>query len=152
MTSMKRALKRGGMVLVAVLLVVQFIPMARTNPAPTREVRWNATATRALAVRSCFDCHSDATVWPWYSHVAPVAWFVINHVNDGRRRMNFSEWDLPQRATFDDVEKNVTSGDMPIWNYVMMHKEAKLTPAETTQLLAGLRATFLQDPPIPRRR
>jgi hypothetical protein len=149
---MKRALKRGGTALVVVLLAVQFIPMARTNPAPTRDVRWDTTATRALAVRSCFDCHSDATEWPWYSHMAPVSWFVINHVNDGRRHLNFSEWDLPQRATFDDVEKNLTSGDMPIWNYVLMHAEAKLTPAETTQLLAGLRATFIQDPPIPQRR
>jgi len=149
---MKRALKRSGMVLVAILLAVQLIPMARTNPAPTRDVRWDTTATRDLAVRSCADCHSDATAWPWYSHVAPVSWFVINHVNDGRRHLNFSEWNLPQRATFDDVEKNVTSGDMPIWNYVLMHKDAKLTPGETTQLLAGLRATFLQDPPIPRQR
>ena len=140
------------MVLVAVLLAIQAIPMPRTNPVATREVRWDAPATRALAVRGCFDCHSNATTWPWYSHVAPVSFFVINHVNSGRRRLNFSQWDQPQRATFSDVEKAVSGGDMPIWNYVILHQDAKLTPPETTQLLNGLRATFLQDPPIPRRR
>lgn len=149
---MKRVYSRSAVALVIVLLAIQAIPMPRTNPAVTREVRWNTPATRALAERSCMDCHGNATVWPWYSRVAPVSFFVINHVNGGRRHLNFSEWDKPQRATLDDVEKNVTSGDMPIWNYVLMHREAKLAPDETRQLLDGLRATFLQDPPIPRPR
>jgi hypothetical protein len=149
---MKRVLSRAAMVLLAVLLAIQFIPQPRTNPTVTREVRWDAPATRAIARRACMDCHSDATVWPWYSHVAPMSFLVINHVNDGRRHLNFSEWDKPQHATFDDVEGNVSSGDMPIWNYVIVHPEARLTPAEKTQLLDGLRATFLHDPPVARKR
>lgn len=149
---MRRVFTRVGLAALAALLAIQLIPKARTNPPVTREVRWDAPATRALAARACFDCHSNATAWPWYSHVAPASFLVINHVDDGRRRLNFSEWDQPQRATFGDVEENVASGEMPIWNYVMMHPEARLTPAETTQLLGGLRATFQQDPPIARRR
>ena len=86
------------------------------------------------------------TEWPWYSHIALASFLVANHVNDGRRRLNFSEWDKPQRATFKDVEDNMTRGEMPIWNYVLVHRQAKLTPAETKELLDGLRATFLQDP------
>ena len=136
----------------AVLLAIQFVRMPRTNPAATREVRWDTPATRALASRACFDCHSNGTVWPWYSHVAPASWLVINHVNSGRRHLDFSEWDRPQHATFTDVEDNVTSGEMPIWNYVIVHPRAKLTPAERQQLLDGLRATLLNDPPIARRR
>jgi mono/diheme cytochrome c family protein len=149
---MRRALVRVGTVLFAALLAMQFIPLSRTNPPATREVRWDTPATRALARRTCFDCHTNETEWPWYSHVAPASFLVISHVNNGRRRLNFSEWDKPQRATFSDVEDNVTRGEMPIWNYVIVHQQAKLTPAETKRLLDGLRATFLQDPPIARPR
>jgi hypothetical protein len=79
---------------------------------------------------------------------------MANHVDDGRRDLNFSEWDKPQRSGFDDVKKEVNDGDMPIWNYVLLHPEAKLSAAEKTQLIDGLKATFLQDPPTlaPRRR
>ena len=147
---MKRALKRVGLVLLALLVAMQFVPQSRTNPPVTREVHWDAPATRALAQRACFDCHSNTTTWPWYSHVAPASFLVISHVNDGRRHLDFSEWDSPQHATIKNVEDEVTQGDMPIWNYVIAHPQARLSAAETTQLVAGLRATFLQDPPIPR--
>lgn len=149
---MKRALTWIGTGLLAVLVVIQFIPNPRTNPPVTREVRWDAPATRELARGACLDCHGNDTVWRWYSRIAPASFLVVNHVNDGRRRLNFSEWDKPQRATFKDVDENISVGDMPIWNYVLVHREAKLTPAEKTQLIDGLRATFLQDPPIPRKR
>jgi hypothetical protein len=144
----KRASIHVGWALLAVVVGMQFIPQARTNPPVTREVRWAAPATRALAQRACFDCHSNTTTWPWYSHVAPASFLVINHVNDGRRRLDFSEWDRPQRVTLANVEDAVTLGQMPIWNYVLVHPQAKLSAAETSQLLDGLRATFLQDPPI----
>ena len=131
---------------------LQLVPLSRTNPPVTREVRWNAPETRALAQRACFDCHSNLTVWPWYSHVAPVSLFVVNHVSDGRRRLNFSTWDQPQRAKMEDVEDQITRGEMPIDNYTWMHPASRLTPDERRQLIDGLRATFLADPPIPRGR
>ena len=149
---MKRALRWTGIGLLAVFVGIQFISEPRTNPPVTREVKWDAPATRELAKRACFACHTNQTAWPWYSHVAPMSFLVVGHVNDGRRRMNFSEWDKPQRATFKDVDENISDGEMPIWNYVLVHRQAKLTPAEKTQLIDGLRATFLQDPPIRRQR
>lgn len=151
-TRLRRVFRWGVLIVLALLIAMQLVPTQRTNPPVSREVRWDSPATRALARPGCMDCHSDATVWPWYSHVAPMSFLVINHVNDGRRRLNFSEWDQPQRATFADVEENVTSGEMPIWNYVILHPGAKLTAAEKTQLLDGLRATFLRDPPVARQR
>jgi len=146
---MTRLVKRMALAALGILIAMQFIPVTRTNPPVTREVRWDSPATRALAERACFDCHSNLTVWPWYSHVAPMSLLVTSHVVDGRERLNFSEWDHPN-AGFDHVNRNVTSGDMPIWNYVLLHRLAKLTPAERQQLLTGLEATFRQDPPIPR--
>jgi hypothetical protein len=141
---------RVALVVLAILVGIQLIPEPRTNPPVTREIKWDAPGTRLLAERACFDCHTNETVWPWYSRVAPTSFLVVSHVNDGRARLNFSEWDHPN-ANFDDVNRMVTSGQMPIWNYVLIHPAAKLTPAETQRLLAGLQATFLRDPASPRR-
>lgn len=146
---MMRYWKRGAIAVAAILILLQLIPARVTNPPVTREVRWDTPGTRALAKRACFDCHTNETEWPWYSHVAPMSFLVVGHVNDGRARLNFTEWDRPN-ATFTSVNRNVTMGNMPIWNYVLMHPGARLTPEETQQLLAGLQATFQRDPPIPR--
>lgn len=150
---MKRAAKFLGVLLVGVFVGIQFVPQARTNPPVSREVHWDSPDTRALAQRACFDCHSNVTAWPWYSHVAPASFLVVDHVVDGRRHLNFSEWDKPQRGTMKDIEELVHSGEMPIWNYVLLHPEAKLTPEEAGQLIEGLRKTYEQDPPTrPQRR
>jgi heme-binding protein len=153
-SSMKRLFKRFVLVLIALLVVIQFIPVSKTNPPVTREVRWDSAVSRALAQRSCFDCHSNRTTWPWYVRIAPASFFMANHVEDGRRDLNFSEWDKPQRSGLDDVKREVDDGDMPVWSYLLLHPEARLSAAERTQLIDGLKATFLQDPPTlaPRRR
>ncbi|ARA94491.1 hypothetical protein AWN76_015890 [Rhodothermaceae bacterium RA] len=148
MTSRLRLLL-GGLVLLFVAL--QFVPVDRSNPPVSREVRWDRPETRALAQRACFDCHSNETVWPWYAYVAPVSWRVAGHVEDGRRHLNFSAWDQPNEDA-DEVEEVLREGEMPLWDYVLLHPEARLTGAETEALIEGLRATFAADPPVPRRR
>lgn len=85
----------------ALLVVAQFIRPARTNPVSApghalEDVVAVPPAVEAVLTRSCGDCHSDRTRWPWYSQVAPVSWFVINHVQEGRRHMNLSEWVPPE--------------------------------------------------------
>ena len=148
---MKRWLKWIGIALIVFLIVAQFVPVSRTNPASTREVKWDTPATRALAQRACFDCHSNETKWAWYDYAAPVSWYVANHINDGRRTLNFSQWDQPN-SDFEEVNRQVKNGEMPLWDYVLLHPSAKLTADEQTALLNGLQATFQQDPPIPRPR
>ncbi len=148
MVKIKHRLKQAAVVVVVLLLAIQLVPLARTNPPVTREIRWDSPETRALADRACLDCHSNRTIWPWYSHVAPASMLVVDHVTEGRRHLNFSEWDRPN-AKFDDVEQNVRDGEMPISNYLWMHHEARLTAAETARLLSGLRATYAADTPIP---
>lgn len=125
-------------VLLAAVLI-QLIPFGRThwNPLGTREPAWNSPETRELIRRACFDCHSNTTVWPWYSHIAPVSWLVQRDVNGGRRHLNFSEWDLPQRHS-KDVAQQVREGEMPPWFYLPMHPAAKLTPAEKQALIDGV--------------
>jgi cytochrome c551/c552 len=119
-------------------VLVQFIPFGRshTNPSEMKEPAWDSPGTRALIRRACFDCHSNETVWPWYSHIAPVSWLVQSDVDDGRRQLNFSEWDRPQRHA-KDVAAQVKQGDMPLWFYLPMHPAARLTEADKQALIDG---------------
>lgn len=92
----------------------------------------------AILDRSCGDCHSNKTRWPWYSNVAPVSWFVIDHVDDGRSHLNFSEWGrYNQRETqdmFRQICNEVKSGNMPLSSYTPLHPGSKLS-ADDVKLL-----------------
>lgn len=140
---MKKFLKRASIVLVLLLVLIQFVPYGRdhTNPAVVKEPVWNSTRTRELAVRACFDCHSNETNWPWYSHVAPASWLVQRDVDEGREHLNFSRFDVRQRDAHEAAEE-VEEGAMPPWFYLPLHGDARLSDAETKELVEGLRATF----------
>ena len=129
-------------VLIAAILI-QFLPFGRNhaNPPATKEPTWNSPATRELVRRACFDCHSNETVWPWYSNVAPVSWLVQNDVNGGRSHLNFSEWDRPQRHA-KDVAAQVKQGEMPLWFYLPMHSTARLSAPEKEALIDGAEKSF----------
>jgi hypothetical protein len=138
-------------VIVVLLVVIQLIPVSRTNPPATREIHWDSPQTQALAQRACADCHSNTTVWPWYSNIAPISWVIANHVNDGRRRLDFSQWDRPNESS-DQIIEEITTGRMPLWDYLLMHPEARLTPTEQQALIDGLKQTLANDPPVARTR
>lgn len=139
--------KQAAIAAVIILVLIQLIPVNRTNPPVTREIRWNAPETRALAKRACFDCHSNETVWPWEARIAPASWLLARHVEEGRGDLNFSEWDKPN-AEADEIPETIEEGSMPTWDYRLMHAEARLTAAEKEALAAGLAETLKQDPPI----
>src|SRR5579864_155918 len=126
-----------------VVVLIQLIPYGHnhTNPPVTKEPAWDSPATRALFERACFDCHSNQSVWPWYSYVAPVSWLVRNDVDGGRSHLNFSQWGPPQRHAA-DVSAEVKQGDMPLWYYLPMHPAAKLSDAEKQALMAGAAKTL----------
>ncbi|MBE7491151.1 MAG: heme-binding domain-containing protein [Planctomycetes bacterium] len=126
----------------ALAAVAQVVPYGRnhTNPPVTGEPSWDSPATRELAKRACFDCHSNETAWPWYSHVAPISWLVQRDVDEGRRKLNFSQWDKPQKEA-DEAANAVREGEMPLWIYLPTHPEARLTDAEKQALINGLEAT-----------
>jgi hypothetical protein len=126
-------------VLIALFLILQIVPIGKnhTNPAVVSEPNWDSPATRDLAKRACFDCHSNETTWPWYSYVAPVSWLVYNDVMEGRSIMNFSDWGASSRLAGDLVEE-IQSGGMPPSFYLPMHPSAKLSSSEKQQLIDGL--------------
>lgn len=126
-----------------VLVAIQLVPYGpeRTPPPITGEPAWDSPATRELAARACFDCHSSETRWPWYSHVAPVSWLIRDHVDEGRATLDFSTWDHPGSDP-DEAADEVREGEMPPSYYVALHPEARLTDAERAALAAGLEASL----------
>ena len=140
---MRRVLLWLVAVLVVTLGAIQLVPYGRdhANPPMTQEPRWDSPRTRALAARACFDCHSNETVWPWYSNLAPVSWLIQRDVAEGRRELNYSEWDRGQREASESA-KSVRSGEMPPWFYALPGTSAHLSAEERAALIAGLEATF----------
>ena len=147
---MKKILILAGVV-IGVFLLLQLVPYGKdhTNPPVVSEPIWDSPQTRALAVRACFDCHSNESVWPWYSNIAPISWLVQRDVDEGRQKLNFSEWRAykgngesgereEKEYEWDDIEEVIRSGEMPLPIYVIQHPEAKLTAAEKEQLIEGL--------------
>ena len=134
------------------LVLIQVVPYGRShdNPPVVAEPAWSSPQTRALAQRACFDCHSNETVWPWYSQVAPISWGVQRDVDDGRWVMNFSDWTpVPAgitgagRLTVGQMLGRVMQeGQMPPAQYLLFHPAADLNPAERAQLVQGFAATF----------
>jgi len=133
-------LVRVSLLALAVLLVAaQFVPLDRTNPPSDPQQHFNAVARPPAAVasvldRSCRDCHSNATTWPWYSRVAPMSFLVVNDVKEGRSHLNFSEWGKldARRSTrkLEEICDEITAGNMPERKYTLIHPSAKLSPDE----------------------
>jgi mono/diheme cytochrome c family protein len=126
----------------AVLFVlIQFIPYGRTshtNPAAANPFRWTNPKAEAIAKRSCYDCHSNRTKWWWATNIAPFSWLVQHDVDDGRARLNFSDFSgEPPVAYF---QRSVIDGRMPQVQYTLIHPNAKLTDAEKRILVNGYRS------------
>ncbi len=128
------------------LIVIQFVQPARTNPPviPSRSLEAHVDVppdVQAVMKRSCYDCHSNSTVWPWYSHVAPVSWYVIHDVNTGRGHVNLQNWEAQVneqegKEHLGLICKLVREGTMPPADYRFMHKGTDVTPAEAAAVCA----------------
>jgi hypothetical protein len=137
-------IKRSLLVLL-VLLIIQLVQPSRSNPPvdSARTIHASLSVDPAVAsvfARSCNDCHSNTTVWPWYSKVAPASWLVASDVNRGRKALNFSDWKSlnpeKQKEIVPEICKEVADRDMPTEEYLLMHPRAKLTGAEV-QAICG---------------
>lgn len=140
---LKTILRRAAIAVLVLLIIIQFVPYGRnhTNPSVRVEPQWDSTETRALAKRACFDCHSNETEWPWYSQVAPISWLVQNDVTEGRRKLNFSEWDRPQEEA-EEAAEQIQENEMPPWFYLPLHADARLSAEEKQTLIRGLQTTI----------
>jgi mono/diheme cytochrome c family protein len=136
--------RRALLAAAALGLAIQLVPYGReaSPPQVVREPEWDGPRTRELFFRACRDCHSNETVWPWYGAVAPASWLMRWDVDAARAHFNVSEWGRAGKNHGDDAAKEVREGDMPLWYYLPLHPEARLSDAERRELAAGLAATF----------
>ena len=126
----------------AVFVLIQFVPYGRTshsNPDATNDFRWADPQAEAVARTSCYDCHSNETEWWWATNIAPMSWLVQNDVDGGRSSYNFSEWD--GRLSTEGLNEAI-NGEMPPFQYTLIHRDAKLSDAERQTLLAGFEASL----------
>ncbi len=143
MKTLCKVLKWIVIVLASAFAIAQFWRPARTNPAfdPTQTMQAQLQAPPHIAGildRSCQDCHSNATRWPWYTNVTPVSWFVVDHVQHGREHLNFSEWgSLEARRkdkNLDEICEQVEMGAMPLASYTPLHPGSTLSPEDVKAL------------------
>jgi hypothetical protein len=131
---------------ITVLILIQVIRPNRTNPpvVPSRSLEAHVDVppqVQEVLKRSCYDCHSSTTVWPWYSYVAPVSWYVAHDVNVGRSHVDFQNWEAqvsPQEGLehLGLICKLVRNGNMPPADYRLMHKGTDVSPEETNAICA----------------
>jgi len=127
---MQRLLGKIVLALCIVLVVIQFIPVSRTNPPVTADIP-TSPAVKTVLRRACYDCHSNETVYPWYSHIAPVSWLLAHDVSEGREELNFSTWNQysakDQGEKTHEIREAIVEGEMPPWYYTLIHREAVLS-------------------------
>jgi hypothetical protein len=147
---MAHVVRIGLVLLLAVFIGIQLAPSGHTNPTFDAKLRIDHHVSvppdvQAILDRSCKDCHSDETVWPWYSRIAPASWLLANHVRDAREQMNLSEWGAMDADAAKDVLievcRQIKKGKMPVPSYTWLHRSAVLSPADVTTLCTWSDAT-----------
>ena len=155
----KARVKKVIFALAVFLIVIQFAQPKRTNPPiiPSKALAAHVQVpeeVQSIVMRAYGNCHSNQTEWPWYSHIAPLSWVITDDVNQGRRHMNFQDWDARIRKQASapplDICKEVREKGMPPFTYRMMHENARLTPQEIDALCSWFKSlgTALEQAPV----
>jgi len=140
---MKRVLKIIVIVIGVAFVAIQFIPVDKTNPpidpAQTIEATMNVPAeVQQIMARSCNDCHSNKTVFPWFSNIAPVSWWMLDHIEEARHELNFSEWgtysNKKKSRKLEEICSEVRSHAMPLPSYLWIHRDSVLSESDINTL------------------
>ena len=119
--------------LIVGFLLIQAVPIDRSNPPVTSDIPTSAEVKNILKT-SCYDCHSNETDWPWYGYVAPLSWWMKSHIKSGRNHVNFSTWDEyspeEQANLVNESWDKIDGGGMPPGYYELTHSDAKISDEE----------------------
>lgn len=149
-------LKKIIYVLIAALVIIQFIRPAKNvaaGPFPNDISTKFAVNDNVASIlkEACYDCHSNNTKYPWYAEVQPVAWWLADHVNEGKSELNFSEFAgytaKRQRKKFNEIMDEVKEGKMPLKSYTVIHTKAKLTEEQKNALYKWCEESLATLPP-----
>jgi hypothetical protein len=141
-------MKRASFIILIMFLSMQLIQVDRTNPKIVKNMELNSSNEFAMKIfkDACYDCHSNETKWPWYSYIAPMSWTISKHVKDGRRALNFSNWnsytDEEKREKQEAIFRTIYIS-MPLSSYVVFHKEADISHDDRTKLRKWLKSEKL---------
>lgn len=135
---MKKKILFASLVLV-LAVIASGLFAKRSNPHVENEVAWDSSQTRDQFMKSCADCHSHETKWPWYAYVGPSAFLVAHNVEEGREHFNVSRRNMGESH---EAAEEVMEGEMPPRDYLLLHPEAALSPEQKRSFAKGLRATF----------
>ncbi|WP_026775408.1 heme-binding domain-containing protein [Polaribacter sp. Hel_I_88] len=132
------------LILLVAFVGIQFIPTERnqTDIVPVTDFMLVNNVPNNIKNKlqvSCYDCHSNNTKYPWYNKIQPVAWFLEEHVKNGKAELNFSEWgSLSSRrkaSKLRSIIKQIESKEMPLDSYTLIHKDAKFSNEETNEII-----------------
>lgn len=148
--------KLAVLALAVFLVAIQFVQPKRTNPpvVPSRSIAANVAIppeVQAALRHACGDCHSNQTTWPWYSHLAPLSWVITDDVNEGRRHMNFDDWEAQESGEqandhLIDVCKEIQTNGMPPFSYRILHPGVKLKAQEIAAVCRWSRSFAVNGP------
>ncbi len=132
-------IKKAGLIILAVIIAIQFIQPARNEsrqvlPTDISKTVFVPGNVRIILQTACYDCHSNHTNYPWYTYVQPVGWILSNHIKDGKRELNFSDFgsysERRQESKFKSIASEVHDEEMPLYSYKIIHKNARLSTEE----------------------
>lgn len=138
-------MKKILFILLSIFIIIQFFPIDKTNPATNPgmdflNIKKTPTPLAHQIRTSCYDCHSNETKYPWYSNIQPVGWFLKNHIDEGRKELNFSTFSLyspkKQAHKMDEAAEHVEKLKMPLDSYVVGHSMAALNENQRKELVA----------------
>ena len=134
---MKTNLVRIVLAMAVIFIAIQFVPVDMNNPPVEIEIQ-ASPEVKAIRKRACYDCHSNETIWPGYSRVAPVSWLLAWDVKEGREELNFSTWNRYSQKKrgkiIKEIWEEVEEGEMPPWFYLPLHPEARLSESDRSLL------------------
>jgi len=127
-------------ILLAVVIIIQFIrPERNLGKRETENTIFVSNEVGQILQTSCFDCHSNYTVYPWYTNIQPIGWWLNHHVNEGKEELNFSEFEtysLKRKLhKLEEIKEMVDEGEMPLSSYTLIHGDASLS-AEQKEILS----------------
>ncbi len=128
-----RKIKYVLLAIIIAMVALQFVPVTRDNPPVSGDFSGDPEVKQVLR-QSCYDCHSHETTWPWYSGIAPVSWLVASDVEEGREKLNFSNWSAlladDKKSLKKEIWKEIEGGEMPLKIYLLLHSGAKLSETD----------------------
>ncbi|TAE82183.1 MAG: cytochrome C [Bacteroidetes bacterium] len=146
----KKTIQRTGLILMGLVILLQFIPMSKNNGQVMIEQDISACVPVSEEVKqvlktSCNDCHSNSTVYPWYSHIQPIGFWLNHHVNEGKDELNFNVFATYKKKRqlhkLDEIIEMLEAGEMPLSSYTLIHKNATLNAQQVMLLINWSKAS-----------